>query len=65
MVGQTIQEKEKQVRRCCICGIELHENEGHNPYPICSEGEACDYCDYEVVIPAQAKKFFKEENWDR
>ena len=61
MVRQNLQEEEK-VRRCCICGAILRSGEGHNPYPTYSEGETCDYCDYEVVIPARAKKFFKEEN---
>lgn len=35
---------------CCICGIEFNGC-GNNPWPIKDDGECCDKCNYEYVLP--------------
>lgn len=54
--------KENDMKRnCCICGIELRKWEGRNPYPLKEEGECCELCNYEYVIPARSWQFFHDE----
>ena len=51
---------EKKKRFCCICGIELGANEHNDPKPVRNEGECCDYCLYETVIPTRRWRYFHE-----
>lgn len=43
-----------ETKKCCICGKEIHENEGHNPYPLILrndyDSECCDECNAEYVL---------------
>lgn len=39
---------------CCICGKVVVEW-GNNPYPVKEEGECCDRCNNERVIPERLK----------
>ena len=44
-------EKEK----CCICGKEIIEGMGNNPYPVRTEGRCFRYCNYTVVLPERIR----------
>ena len=46
--------------KCCICGRELRELEGNNPWPVKDEGECCDECNYQKVIPARIELSTRE-----
>jgi len=41
--------------KCVICGKEIKDKFGHNPYPIAMEGRCCSDCNYSLVIPARLK----------
>ena len=41
-----------QFKVCCICGKKF-EGYGNNPSPVKEEGECCDNCNLEQVIPAR------------
>lgn len=43
--------KEDNSKICCICGKRYH-GYGNNAEPV-KDGECCDECDYNVVIPAR------------
>lgn len=43
-------EKEKKV--CCICGKEF-KGWGNNPWPVKEDGECCNSCNSQKVIPAR------------
>lgn len=45
----------KKKKICCICGKEF-EGYGNNPYPLKNEGECCDECNTNFVIPARLAK---------
>ena len=45
----------KKKKICCICGKEF-EGYGNNPYPLKNEGECCDKCNTNFVIPARLAK---------
>lgn len=38
------------MKKCCICGNEI-VGMGNNPYPVEKEGECCDICNLQKVIP--------------
>lgn len=38
--------------RCCICGREM-AGYGNNPWPVKSEGDCCNKCNMDYVIPAR------------
>lgn len=40
------------MKKCCICGKEF-EGWGNNPWPIKQDGECCDTCNAEKVVPAR------------
>ena len=40
------------MKTCCICGKKF-DGWGNNPEPVKSDGECCDYCNWNVVIPAR------------
>ena len=39
-----------EIKKCCICGKEF-EGWGNNPWPYKHEGECCDDCNLQYVIP--------------
>ena len=53
-------EKEKEVKKCCICGKEFTEY-GNNPRPYKEEGIACNECNEKYVIPSRIEAIKKEE----
>ena len=40
---------------CCICGKEF-EGYGNNPAPVKNDGQCCDDCNMNVVIPARFRR---------
>ena len=46
--------------KCCICGKEIFEGYGNNPWPVMDEGECCDECNYQKVIPARIEMMTEE-----
>ena len=61
-VGEPIEKDEEPVEeeledehKCCICGEPI-EGHGNNPFPVKTEGDCCDKCNAEVVIPARIEK---------
>lgn len=36
---------------CCICGKDITGEFSNNPWPIKDDGECCDKCNYEYVLP--------------
>lgn len=48
-------EELKDEHKCCICGEPI-EGHGNNPSPVKTEGDCCDKCNAEVVIPARIEK---------
>lgn len=44
---------------CSICHLEF-TGYGNNAYPV-NEGTCCDYCNYNVVIPARLNKLSNKE----
>lgn len=45
---------------CCICN-ELYIGYGNNPWPVKDEGECCDNCNFEKVIPARLEDLRKSD----
>lgn len=41
---------------CCICGKEF-EGYGNNPAPVKNDGQCCDDCNMNVVIPARFRSY--------
>lgn len=39
--------------KCCICGQEIVDGFGNNPWPIKDKGECCDLCNISVVLKAR------------
>lgn len=39
--------------RCCICGAEIRY--GNDPWPVRSEGQCCDKCNWTLVIPERKR----------
>lgn len=61
-VDEPVEKDEKPVKeeledehKCCICGEPI-EGHGNNPFPVKTEGDCCDKCNAEVVIPARIEK---------
>jgi len=52
--------KDAEKQKCCICGKEF-EGYGNNPWPVKEDGECCDDCNYEKVIPARINQLSKKE----
>lgn len=50
-----VEEELKDEHKCCICGEPI-EGYGNNPFPVKTEGDCCDKCNAEVVIPARIEK---------
>lgn len=44
----------KEEKKCVICGDKF-TGHGNNPWPIKKEGQCCDSCNYNVVLPARIK----------
>ena len=47
--------------KCCICGKEIKDY-GNNPFPIAENGECCDNCNMEVVVPARINLIKPNDN---
>ena len=47
--------------KCCICGKEV-DGWGNNPWPVKEEGECCDDCNSNEVIPARIFQIYKNIN---
>ena len=39
--------------KCCICGQEIIDGFGNNPWPVKDKGKCCDLCNMSVVIKAR------------
>lgn len=52
--------KDAEKQKCCICGQEF-EGYGNNPWPVKENGECCDKCNYEKVIPARINQLNNKE----
>ena len=52
--------KDAEKQKCCICGQEI-EGYGNNPWPVKEDGECCDKCNYEKVIPARINQLSEKE----
>ena len=52
---EPVAEELKDEHKCCICGEPI-EGHGNNPFPVKTEGDCCDKCNAEVVIPARIEK---------
>ena len=50
-----VEEELEDEHKCCICGEPI-EGHGNNPSPVKTEGDCCDKCNAEVVIPARIEK---------
>lgn len=50
-----VAEELEDEHKCCICGEPI-EGHGNNPFPVKTEGDCCDKCNAEVVIPARIEK---------
>ena len=55
---EPVEEELKDEHKCCICGEPI-EGHGNNPFPVKTEGDCCDKCNTEVVIPARIEKMKK------
>lgn len=47
-----------ETKKCCICGKEF-KGWGNNPWPYKSEGDCCDDCNLEYVIPMRLSFHYK------
>lgn len=54
--------EEKKI--CCICGKQFSEW-GNNPALIKDEGMCCDYCNWNVVVPARLIRLRILENKEK
>lgn len=52
-------ETKEEKKVCCICGKEFY-GWGNNPYPVKSEGECCEQCNYEYVLPKRIENLIKK-----
>ena len=52
---EPVAEELEDEHKCCICGEPI-EGHGNNPFPVKTEGDCCDKCNAEVVIPARIEK---------
>ena len=52
---EPVEEELEDEHKCCICGEPI-EGHGNNPSPVKTEGDCCDKCNAEVVIPARIEK---------
>lgn len=52
---EPVEEELEDEHKCCICGEPI-EGHGNNPFPVKTEGDCCDKCNAEVVIPARIEK---------
>lgn len=39
--------------KCCICGKEIVDGFGNNPWPVKDKGECCDLCNISIVLKAR------------
>ena len=46
--------------KCCLCGKTIN-GFGNNPYPLANEGQCCDDCNWNLVIPARVLDIYKKE----
>ena len=47
-------------KECCICGKEF-TGYGNNPWPIMKDGQCCDECNFEIVLPARLQGNSKKQ----
>lgn len=57
---KVIKDSDEEVKVCCICG-EKFEGWGNDPWPVKEDGECCDKCNYEKVIPARIENMYKNK----
>lgn len=46
--------QEKETKKCCICGREF-KGWGNNPWPVKKDGECCDMCNFQYVLPERIR----------
>ena len=46
--------------RCCLCGKEMREGEGNNPWPVMYDGECRDRCNLFDVVPLRIELMTKK-----
>lgn len=48
--------------KCCICGKEIKDNWGNNPYPVSKnqEDRCCNECNETVVIPERVRIYIEK-----
>ena len=51
--------KDSKEIKCCICGRPI-EGWGNNPWPVENEGECCDICNQNIVLPARIEMMFNK-----
>lgn len=49
----------KKIRTCCLCGKDLKDEFGNNPYPLKKNGDCCNECNITKVIPARLNNLKK------
>lgn len=52
----------KKTKYCVLCGCEI-KGYGNNPHPLAEEGDCCEHCDQEFVIPARIMALYKGGEW--
>ena len=53
----------KETKKCCICGKEF-VGWGNNPYPVKDDGECCDMCKFQEVLPARLRQMNERERYE-
>ena len=56
--GDTVENPIEVKEVCCICGGPLGDY-GNNPDPICKEGECCEHCNSNFVVPARIVRQYR------
>lgn len=50
-----------ELKRCCICG-KIFKGWGNDPWPVKEEGQCCDKCNLDKVLPARLQRLVEKEN---
>lgn len=50
--------------KCCICG-RTYSGSGNNPRPVKEDGECCDACNEQYVIPARIREVMRQKEAEK